>query len=71
MRKRKSLPMALPAESRVVCTLDLAPIRARLGSHWPLFSSVVFRIAGIIINKSIGPSDSYTRDGFTIKIEFD
>lgn len=60
-----------PADERMTYTLDLSPLRARLGQHWSLYSDVVFRIAEIIINKSIGAGDNYSRDGLTIKIELD
>ena len=52
-------------------TIDLVPIRDRLGRHWTAYANAVFGIAETIVRESIGTRDSVSRNGTTIDIAFD
>ncbi|HEX9836133.1 MAG TPA: hypothetical protein VGB90_04720 [Alphaproteobacteria bacterium] len=50
--------------------LDLAPVRDRLGEHWPRYSEAVRLIAEKVIRKEIGAADRYERSGDSFVIAF-
>jgi len=54
-------------------TLDLAPVRDKMGKHWPRYADAVLQLAEKVIGREVGPKDRYTRsgDGFLVLFDFD
>jgi len=51
--------------------LDLAPVRERLGAHWPRYADSLYVMAEKIIRNELGPKDRFERDNDTFVITFD
>ena len=50
--------------------LDLAPVRDKLGEHWPRYSEAVHLIAEKIVRRELRLNDTHRRVGDTVVIEF-